>query len=134
MEEQAELLVSSAYQARRRGEREYSIELYGQAAELFHDAGKTLREAHALRHIGDILRGEAMLDAAREYYERAIVLYERRRDRRDLDLANALRGYALLLEGLGDDPRALWSRVRELYVAEGVEAGVTECDKRLHQP
>lgn len=50
-----------------------------------------------------------------------------------LDLANALRLKALALDDLRrpDQAAAVWIEARDLYAAEGVAAGVAECEARL---
>ena len=133
MNVQAEALRARAYDARRNGDTAGSIDAYQRAADLFANNGDPLREAHALRHIGDILRGESKIDEASSYYERAIALYEEHPERTDLDYANAFRGYALLLERLTRNAAAVWLRARILYEAAGVQAGVTECDEHIQQ-
>jgi tetratricopeptide (TPR) repeat protein len=128
---EADSLTAQAYNARRNGDVERSIDAYRRAAELFADDGYPLREAHALRHVGDILRGQSKLEEALPYYERALALYETHSERADLDRGNALRGYALLIELLGRDAHPIWVQTREIYSAVGVEAGIAECDRHL---
>jgi len=50
-----------------------------------------------------------------------------------LDLANTLRGYALLQERLGNygAAGAMWHEARNLYASLDVHAGVDEGEKRL---
>ena len=50
-----------------------------------------------------------------------------------LDLANAIRGLALLKSDSKrpESARALWHEARELYAAVNVEAGVAESNHRL---
>jgi hypothetical protein len=52
-----------------------------------------------------------------------------------LDLANTLRGLALVNESTGnmDQSKKLWNEARKLYADCNVEAGVSECDKKLSQ-
>ncbi len=122
----AEAQERNAYDLRNTGDIEGALGAYQRAAEAFEGEGDTLGEAHAVRHVGDILRGLARYREADRHYERALALYNAREDRLDLDLANALRGYALSLEAQGKDATPLWQRAHALYRAAGVEAGVAE--------
>ena len=55
------------------------------------------------------------------------------KDTPDLDLANALRGFALLRtsEGERDEAVALWREARSLYNAVNVQPGVAESDRQI---
>jgi hypothetical protein len=50
-------------------------------------------------------------------------------------VANALRGYALVLDDLHDPAAAVacWAEARGLYVSAGVQAGVDEAEKHIAQ-
>jgi tetratricopeptide (TPR) repeat protein len=124
--ETAEAQERSAYSLRNAGDTEGALGAYQRAADAYAREGDTLGEAHAVRHVGDILRGLQRYREADRRYERALALYEAREDRLDLDLANALRGYALSLEAQGKEATAFWQRAHTLYQAAGVEAGVAE--------
>jgi hypothetical protein len=52
-----------------------------------------------------------------------------------LDLANALRSFAILKQRTGalDDARRLWTEARDLYAEAGVWEGVVESETRLGQ-
>jgi tetratricopeptide (TPR) repeat protein len=128
--ETAEAQERSAYSIRNAGDVEGALSAYLRAAEAYVGEGDTLGEAHAVRHVGDILRGLQRYREADRHYERALALYEARDDRLDLDLANTLRGYALSLEAQGKQATALWQRAHDLYKAAGVEAGVAESRSR----
>jgi tetratricopeptide (TPR) repeat protein len=126
----AEAQERYAYSLRETGDTEGALDAYQRTAEAYEREGDTLGEAHAVRHVGDILRGLQRCREADRHYERALELYNTRDDRLDLDLANALRGYALSLEAQGKDATALWQRAHALYEAAGVEAGVAESRAR----
>jgi tetratricopeptide (TPR) repeat protein len=128
--ETAEAQERSAYSLRETGDTDGALVAYQRAADAYAREGDALGEAHAVRHVGDILRGLARYGEADGHYERALALYKAREDRLDLDLANALRGYALSLEAQGKDTTALWQRAHVLYKAAGVEAGVAESRAR----
>jgi tetratricopeptide (TPR) repeat protein len=128
---EAEALATRAYQTRRAGDSAASIALYREASQAFAASNEPLREAHTIRHAADLLRESGDLEESQTCYERAVALYETHAARSDLDFANALRGYALVQDLLGQDARPTWSHARELYVLANVEAGVAECDRRL---
>ena len=62
-----------------------------------------------------------------------MTLYRGDPETEPLNLANALRGYALLKQALGDveATRASFKEARELYAELGIDAGVEECDRCL---
>ena len=114
-----------------RGER--ALPLYEEAVELCLALDDLPGLAHTLRHLGDIHQDAGAFSSALAPYEQALALYRRLPDTPALELANALRPFALLREGLGeaDAARALWREARALYLAAGIEAGVAECERHL---
>jgi tetratricopeptide (TPR) repeat protein len=108
---------------------------YGEAAAVYRKLDEPLRLAHTVRHIGDILRGDGQLQPAGPHFREALEIYRAHPETPPLDLANALRGYALLQEDLGEKQEAvaLWREARELYAAANVQAGVDEGDRRIER-
>ena len=106
---------------------------YRELAALCVAQNDPLAEAHALRHLADLHLEAGALGEAASTYARVLGLYHASRDEGSLDLANALRGYALLRERLGErqEAEALWREARLLYAQAGVEAGIDECDAHL---
>ena len=92
-----------------------------------------LRLAHTVRHVGDILREDKQLEPAGPCYREALEIYRAHEDTPPLDLANAIRGYALLKAETGErqDAIALWQEAGELYAQVHVEAGVAESERRV---
>jgi len=86
--------------------------------------------AHTLRHVADILRELGRFSEAEPLYAEALELYRGSTNTGRLDLANALRGYALLG---GDHAAARWREARDLYNECGVSAGVEECTRWLEE-
>ena len=115
------------------GHGEHALQLYVEAAELCLALDDQPGLAHTLRHLGDIHQDDDALTSAEAYYAQALALYRRQPTSSALDLANALRPYALLRERLGDaeDAIAMWQEARALYAAAGIAAGVEECDRHL---
>jgi tetratricopeptide (TPR) repeat protein len=110
-----------------------ALEHYLHAAKIYRSTSDPLRLAHTIRHVGDILRKHGGLEDAKPCYEEAVALYRQHSESSKLDVANALRGFALLSEDLGDITRAksLWQDARHLYEAVHVQAGIEESDEHL---
>jgi tetratricopeptide (TPR) repeat protein len=107
-------------------------DFYRRAAEVFDAAGEFMRGAHAARH-----RAEALIKAgdAKRASEciLEVVRFYRGQEVGRLEMANALRVAGLAEEDCGrrDEARAFWAEAREGYLAEGIDAGVAEADRRM---
>jgi len=116
---------------------EAALQHYQEAVAIYrteaHSERNELRIAHTIRHVGDIHRSAGRADLAEPCYEEALNLYRAHQQTTPLDLANAIRGLAILKADTGDSPRAasLWTEARDLYAAAGVQEGVAESDHRL---
>ena len=112
---------------------EAALQHYGEAAALYRAEGYVLRLAHAVRHLGDIHRESKRPDLAESSYREALDLYRGHEETSPLELANALRGLAILKDDAGETEaaRLLWEEARELYASVNVEAGVAESSRRL---
>lgn len=66
-------------------------------------------------------------------YREALAVYRGHPDTSPLDLANAIRGLAILASDTGknEESRALWQEAHDLYAAVNVEPGVKESSRRL---
>jgi tetratricopeptide (TPR) repeat protein len=106
---------------------------YAGAATLYREIGPPERLAYAIRHEADILREESRSAEAEPLYLEAASIYREQGDKAALDLANTLRGLALLAESSGkpDIAKSLWQEARQLYARCNVQAGVAECDEKL---
>jgi tetratricopeptide (TPR) repeat protein len=122
-----------AYVERNLRDLETSRRHYLQASELYRSLDNPLKTAHAMRHVADILREQMKSDEAAPLYAESLEIYRRHKDTPPLDLANAIRGFALLKEQVGDHKEALnlWRQARDLYELTGIEAGVSESDRRI---
>jgi tetratricopeptide (TPR) repeat protein len=94
-----------------------ALQHYREAANLCRTLDDPLNLAHTIRHIGDILRGSGQLEAALPYYLEALEIYRNHPEAGTLDLANTLRGFALLEAALGHTETAigLWRDTGALY-------------------
>ena len=106
---------------------------YEEAVEILRQANAPLRLAHTVRHLGDIYRHAHGYDRARQCYDEALSLYRDSPDSRPLDVANALRGAALLHEKMGEFRQAqqLWEEARALYREVNVDVAVQEASQHL---
>ena len=106
---------------------------YEEAAKIYRDQNNVLAYAHTIRHIADIYQQEANFVEAKPLYEKALMHYRNTPGTRVLDLANAIRPYALLSEAQGDHEAAknLWEEARALYSSLGIDTGVAECDVHI---
>lgn len=126
-------LVQQGKLARHSGQIEEAIKFYSEAVTVCRQASEPLVLAHTIRHVGDLHQEAEQLDAAEACYREALAIYRTQANVPALDLANALRPYALLKERLGDAAAAkpMWTEARDLYTIVNVEAGAAECTARL---
>lgn len=126
-------LTEDGKKARAQHRVEEARRLYNEAARLYLAEMNPLAYAHTIRHIADMHLDESNYSAARPLYEEALELYRSNLNTRLLDLANAVRPYALLQEATGnkDAARPLWREARNLYASLRIEAGVRECEQHI---
>jgi tetratricopeptide (TPR) repeat protein len=129
----ATLYEELAYVERNLQDLNASLKLYRQASRVYRDLGNPLKVAHTMRHAADILREQKRQDEATPLYAETLEIYRKHKDTPPLDLANAIRGFALLKEDVGDRTEALslWGEARDLYQLTGIEAGVLESSRRI---
>ena len=129
----AQELIDRGYAARRDGDLSHALELYTAGTEQLRAMNEPTRQAHAVRHIADIQSKFELRDEAEANYAEALAIYREQPATGKLDLANTLRGYALLMESLGDTgtAREMWAEAGELYHAVEVQEGVDEAERRL---
>ncbi len=126
-------LIAEGRRARARGDRNTARKQYAAAAELYLQNGSTMAYAHTVRHIAEMWFEDAEFTPAHALLTEALELYRGSFETRVLDLANAVRPYALLKEATGEleAARILWEEARALYGSLRVAEGVTECDAHL---
>ena len=110
-----------------------ALTLYEEAVVLCRGEDEAQVLAHTVRHLGDIHSDLGQWGLARPCYEEALALYRCDASTAPLDLANAIRPFAILKERAGgkEAARALWEEARTLYELVGVAAGVAESSSRL---
>src|SRR5271165_6268052 len=97
-------------------ETDAALKRYEDAVALYRTLDEPLLLAHTVRHVGDILRGQKKLELAAPCYKEALEIYRSHDHTAPLDLANTLRGYALLKSGTERTEEAieLWREARGL--------------------
>jgi hypothetical protein len=133
MTEAIEVHLTLAREAAADGRAGEARNSYARAAALSRESGAPLLQAHALRHLSDLDRQADHLEQALAHAEQAAALYGANGQGASLDMANALRLKALVLDGLRRTAaaRVAWASAHDLFDAAGVAAGVAECEARL---
>ncbi len=110
-----------------------AVSCYEEAAAIYRKGNDSLILAHTIRHVADIQRHQGLTAAADANYREALELYRTHKRTQPLDLANAVRGYAILKQEAGEveQAKSLWEEARELYAAVGIREGVEESSRRL---
>ena len=129
----ATLYEELAYVERTLLDHESAERHYRKASELYRGLKNLLKTAHTMRHAADILREQNRLDESARLYAEVLEIYRGHQETPPLDLANAIRGFALLKEGQEDRAQAacLWQEAGKLYELTGIEAGVVESRRRI---
>ena len=106
---------------------------YEQALRIFRVIGDVGRIAHIVRHVGDIQRSCGRFELSEACYNEALEIYRNSAQTRPLDLANSIRGLAILKSEVNatNEARLLWQEVRKLYETVNVPQGVVECTQRI---
>jgi len=112
---------------------EPSLQHYQEAVAILRSLDDPQSLAHTIRHVGDIQREMNQLTPAEASYAEALAIYRNHPETDTLDLANTLRGYALLKAAIGEKEAAklLWQEAGTLYAQVDVQAGVTESARQL---
>ena len=113
--------------------REKAVKFYEEATVISREVDEPLRFAHTVRHLADLHRELGSLDLAEGFYNESLAIYRRERDASPGDLANAVRGFAVMKDAAGasEQAKVLWEEARRLYSALGVDEGVEECNAHL---
>ena len=119
--------------AHNNGDLDQAVRLYEQAVALCRDLGDPLLLAHTLRHLGDVHQDTEHRRLAEPLYAEALAIYRANDETPPLDLANAIRSYAIAREEAGalDEAIELWEEAHQLYLATNVPPGVEETARRL---
>lgn len=129
----AKTLTALGQSERDLGNNDAALPNYEEAIAICRKGNDPLALAHTIRHLGDIHRHEHHFEIAKACYREALQLYRDHDNPPPLDLANAIRGYAILRQEMGDalEAKSLWEEARTLYSEVNVEAGVNESSRRI---
>lgn len=107
-----------------------AIERYMESEALCDRLGQPLGVARALRHQADIHREQGLAELAESLYVDALATLRKEEATNATDLADALRGLALLysLARRPELARPLWEEARAAYAEAGSRAGTDECE------
>jgi tetratricopeptide (TPR) repeat protein len=110
-----------------------ALQHYEEAAAIYRAEGDALKLAHTVRHLGDIHGEDGRAGLAERCYREALEIYRTHNQTPPLDLANCIRGFAILKDDAGEaaQARLLWEEAGELYAAASVNAAVAECRRRV---
>ncbi len=132
MNDAARELRRAAQRARDAGRTDEALELQREAVALLREDGEDRAAlAHALRHVGDILREAGRAAEADESTVEMLALYRALPDAPALDIANAIRSAALQAEAMGRPDADLWREARERYDDTGIGPGVAEAERHI---
>src|SRR6266516_4651804 len=92
-----------------------------------------LKLAHRVRHLGDAYYYAGRWVLAEPCYVEALSIYRRHERTQPLDLANAIRSFAVLKDEVGaaQQSQSLWQEAHDLYVGLNLSAGIAESAARL---
>src|SRR3977135_4543711 len=91
-----------------------------------------LQLAHAVRHLGDAYYYAKQPAQAEPCYVEALAIYRQDEHARPLDVANAIRSFAVLKDENGEPDAAqrLWQEAHDIYVAVSGAPDITESWRR----
>ncbi len=120
---------------RHRGNSDAALQCYLEAVTIARELDDELALPHTIRHLADLYQDIGNLDSAESCYIEALALYRADSRTAPLELANAIRPMALLLEKLSriNDARKLWEEAGRLYTTAAVDEGVGECQRAIQR-
>ena len=110
-----------------------ALEVCHKSLAFYQMANNSDKIAHSTRHIADLQCHLGDDTSSESNYRTAISIYKDDPDTQAGDLANALRGFAILLERRGKRQEAIstWEEAKELYQAGNSRAGVDEAGRKI---
>lgn len=112
-----------------------ALEFNQKSIDYYTKAKNLDKMAHSIRHRADLLAAQNELNEAYISYSKSIELYRSNSDTKDGDLANALRGYALILEEMGtvDNALSIWVEIRQIYTTHNLTEGMEEAESKIKE-
>ncbi|MDE2888951.1 MAG: tetratricopeptide repeat protein [Gemmatimonadota bacterium] len=117
------------------GNREQALNFYLEGFNHYAAGMHPEKMAHALRHVADVRRDLGDREGSERDYRTAIEMYRNLDPAPAHSLANALRGFAILLERTGkrDEALQIFEEAHRLYVQVGNAPGIEEMGRRVKQ-
>lgn len=114
---------------------EQALPFSKQSIAFYEKAQMPNKLAHAIRHLADLHQILGRSETSEIHYRKALSIYRSDPGTAEGNLANALRGFGLLLEKIGKDTEAIsiWQETKALYLACGLKAGVEEAQQHLNE-
>lgn len=121
--------------ARDHGNRNQALDFYLEGYNHYAAGNHAEKMAHALRHVADIRRDLGDREGSERDYRAAIEMYRNLDPAPAHSLANALRGFAMLLERSEKRDEALraFEEAHRLYVQVDNAPGIEEMGRRVKQ-
>jgi len=115
------------------GSNKRSLESYQDALTIAELDSEPEQIAHITQHIADVEREIGDLKSSLSHYEKVLAYYRSNMNKYGLNMANAMRGFALLKEKMVDyaDAKSLWNEAKSIYEKYKISDGVKECLARL---
>jgi len=110
-----------------------ALKSYEEAVTLMRSDAEPQRLAHTIRHLGDVYEEPGEPDLVRPCYKEALAMYRSDEQSNPMNVANAVRAFAVHLYDAGELERSmpLWEEARATYRSFGIHAGVAGCSVRL---
>jgi len=110
-----------------------ALNYYQQSLAFYQKTDLQDKVAHSLRHVADTFYSLNNIEEARSQYESVIEIYHSQENTNDVDIANALRGYALVLEKQNEKVAAAkeWATILSIYEKYNLQAGIKEAKQKI---
>jgi len=110
-----------------------ALDLCQKSLEYYRKTNDPANIAHSLRHVADLQREMGQDVDSESNYREVINIYRTNPKLNVGNLANALRGFALVLEQRDKITEAIstWEETKDLYQKCGIQAGVDEAEGKL---
>jgi len=112
-----------------------ALELNQKSLSFYEQIDNPDKKSHSMRHIADIHRRLGNYGESEKSYQQALTIFREYSRARQSDLANMLRGLALVSENLGKTAQAIeaWQEAQSIYQQLGLQNGVDEAAKKIAQ-
>ncbi|TQV70922.1 tetratricopeptide repeat protein [Aliikangiella marina] len=112
-----------------------ALNYYQQSQAFYEKTELQDKVAHSIRHVADTFYSLNEIEKARAQYESAIKMYNTQADTNDVDIANTLKGYALVLEKQNENEAAKkkWSTILSIYEKYNIQSGINEAKGKIEQ-